>query len=427
MLTFWRAIYNLLFPAFRLLARVLAWFNPKIRASLQGRVGLFERLSESVQALPQGRKRVWFHAASVGEFEQARPIIAELRKRGDVAIVVSFLSASGYEARKHFPDADLVTYLPEDSPKNAKRFCALVKPNVAVVVRYDFWLNHLAEAKASGAKLVLIAASIQARNNYFKPILKSFYKAVFELFDKIFAVSESDARRFSQGFGLKTVEAAGDTRFDQVFERSKRRTKIARLEAFYRETRVLVCGSTWRIDEELIAEAFLDLERVALIVAPHEVDEAHLRWLESLLNAKGLRYARATKLPEDFSSERVLIIDEIGYLAELYALASVAYVGGGFGANVHNVLEAAAHGVPVVFGGNVQKSREAKELAQAGGAFIATKESLAPTLRRLFERDDERREAGKRAAEFVQRRLGATTKILKSLAETQALQTKIGV
>lgn len=418
MLTLWRALYNTCLPLFLLLVRLFGRFNPKIRASLSGRKLLFETLTEKVTQLPPHQKRIWFHVASVGEFEQARPLIAHLRKRGDWTIAVSFLSVSGYEVRKHFPDADLITYLPEDTPMNARRFCALVQPTVAVVVRYDFWLNHLYEAKQHGARLMLISASVQAKSSYFKPILKSFYKALFSLFDNIFTVSEQDAKALREGFALNTVEVAGDTRYDQVFARSKGREKLARLEKFYRGKRVLIGGSTWQIDESLLVEAVMRLTDVSLILVPHEIHAAHIEWLESLLNAKGFSYARISKLPENFSSEMVLIVDEIGYLAELYALASVGYVGGGFGVNVHNTLEVAVHGVPVVFGGNIHKSREAKELVKAGAAFIVTESTLLSTLKNLFENDDLRAEAGAKAAQFVQARLGATEKILKYLYET---------
>lgn len=416
MLTLWRTIYNLLLPLFLLLVRILAMVNPKIRASLEGRKRLFEMLAEKVQTIPPTRKRIWFHVASVGEFEQARPLIANLRTQRDWAIIVSFLSVSGYEARKDFPDADLITYLPEDTIANAKQFCALVQPNIAVVVRYDFWLNHLLEAKRLGATLILIAASVQAKSSYFKPILKSFYKALFLLFKKIFTVSPSDANLLRDGFGLNAVEAAGDTRYDQVFQRSKGREKIAHLEKFYRGKRVLIAGSTWPIDEELLARAFMHLKNISLILVPHELGKEHLARLESLLSIMNLKYARISCLPTDFSSEHILIVDEMGYLAELYALSSLAYVGGGFGINVHNTLEAAVHGVPVLFGGNIHKSREAKELVESGGAFIVTPSSLQPTLVQLFENDELRIDAGKKSAAFVQARLGATEKILKYLA-----------
>ncbi len=417
MLTLWRALYNTCLPLFLLLVRLFGRFNPKVHASLSGRKLLFETLTEKVSRLPAHRQRIWFHVASVGEFEQARPLIAHLRTRGDWTIVVSFLSVSGYEARKHFPDADLITYLPEDTPINARRFCALVQPTVAVVVRYDFWLNHLCEAKRCGARLMLISASVQAKSNYFKPVLKSFYKALFSLFDKIFTVSEHDAQALRDGFALNTVEVAGDTRYDQVFARSKGREKLAHLEKFYHGKRVLIAGSTWQIDESLLVEAVMHLTDVSLILVPHEISEAHLAWLESLLQSKGLDYARISKLPENFSSEIVLIVDEIGYLAELYALASVGYVGGGFGVNVHNTLEVAAHGVPVVFGGNIHKSREAKELVEVGAAFIVIESTLLSTLKNLFENNDARTQAGAKAAQFVQARLGATEKILKYLYE----------
>ncbi len=416
MLTLWRAIYNLLLPLFLLLLRFLGIFNPKIRATLAGRQHLFETLTEKVQTLPKECMRIWFHVASVGEFEQARPIIRQLRQQGDWVIVVSFLSVSGYEARKNFPDADLITYLPEDTPRNARAFCALIQPDIAVVVRYDFWLNHLLEAKRLGAKLLLIAASVQAKSAYFKPILRSFYNVIFSCFDKIFTVSERDASALRERFELNPVEVAGDTRYDQVFERSKGREKIAHLENFYRGKRVLVGGSTWQVDEELLVKAVKHLSGVSLILVPHELGAENLARLESLLTAMNFGYAKVSKLPNNFSSEQVLIVDAMGYLAELYALASVAYVGGGFGVNVHNTLEAAVHGVPVLFGGNLHKSREAKELVEAGGAFIVTETSLHSTLRMLFVNDTLRQRAGEKAAAFVKARLGATEKILKYLS-----------
>lgn len=419
MLTLWRAIYNLLLPLLLLVLRFLGIFNPKIRATLAGRHRLFETLTEKVQTLPKARRRIWFHVASVGEFEQARPIIRHLRQQGDWVIVVSFLSVSGYEARKHFPDADLITYLPEDTPRNAQKFCALIQPDIAVVVRYDFWLNHLLEAKRIGASLLLIAASVQAKSPYFKPILRSFYNVIFSCFDKIFTVSERDASALRERFALNTVEVAGDTRYDQVFERSKGREKIAHLEHFYRAKRVLVCGSTWQVDEDLLVKAFTHLNGVSLILVPHELSAENLARLESLLTAMNFKYAKVSRLPNNFSNEQVLIVDAMGYLAELYALASVAYVGGGFGVNVHNTLEAAVHGVPVLFGGNIHKSREAKELVEAGGAFIVTETSLPSTLRMLFENDTLRQQAGEKAAAFVNARLGATEKILKYLSAQQ--------
>ncbi|MGQ9805627.1 MAG: 3-deoxy-D-manno-octulosonic acid transferase [Chlorobiales bacterium] len=424
MLRFWRALYNLLFPLFLLAARLVGKFNPKVKATLQGRKNLFFNLTEQVKTLPPNRKRIWFHVASVGEFEQARPLISELRKENNWAIIVSFLSVSGYEARKNFPDADLVCYLPEDTPENARQFCALIQPQVAVVVRYDFWLNHLLEAKRVGATLILISASVQAKSNYFKPVLKSFYQTLFSCFDKIFTVTEQDAQLFQNEFNHRAIEAAGDTRYDQVFERSRQRSRIAHLEQFYQGTQTLIGGSTWQIDEELLLQAFTGLECVALILAPHELGKANLARLESLLNVMNLPFARASNLPADFSSARVLIVDEMGYLAELYSLASVAYIGGGFGVNVHNTLEAAVYGIPVLFGGNIHNSREAKELAESGGGFIVTETSLQATLKRLFENDYERQIAGRKAAQFVAARLGATENILNYLTTLEIASTR---
>lgn len=425
MLQFWRILYSLGFPLFQLAVRVLALLSPKVRASLKGRRALFSQIAPQLAALPEdGALRIWIHAASVGEFEQARPIIQMVRKELSARVFVSFLSVSGYEARKHYPDADVVCYLPEDTDRNATHFIELLRPSLLVVMRYDFWFNHLFTAREHGVELILANAVLRERSAYLRPIARSFYKQIFLLFDKIFTVTESDKLYFEKAFGISNVEAIGDTRYDQVWLRSQQREKIARFEPLFQGWKVLVAGSVWQADMVRLVPAFARLKaelksrvpHLALIVVPHEVDAATVADLQALLQQHGLMTEKVSALSANFSAEKVLIVDQIGYLAELYALATVAFVGGGFGTNVHSVLEAAVHGVPVLYGPHIRKSREAGELAEAGGGTVVRNErELFEVLQRYLTDETARCTAGRICAEHVQARRGATEKIVQYL------------
>jgi 3-deoxy-D-manno-octulosonic-acid transferase len=358
--------------------------------------------------------RVWIHAASVGEFEQARPLITELKKNGAL-IFVSFLSVSGYEARKNFNDADLVCYLPEDTRSNAKHFIDLLRPDVLLLMRYDFWLNSLVTASDFGARLILANAVLRQDSAYLKLVSKNFYRFIFSLFEKIFVVSITDAENFKTAFDLE-AEVAGDSRFDQVLLRSRSTDKISRFKEIYHGKRVLVAGSTWQADEEILIPAFKTLSDVALIIVPHEIGADNVSRLENLLRGENFSLEKVSALSENFSGDRVLIIDQIGYLAELYSIASVAYVGGGFGVNVHSVLEAAVFGVPTVYGHRIRKSREAKDLSEEGASIMVQDGvSLQAALQKFFTDETARIDKGLRAAQYVTERLGATQKILKYL------------
>jgi 3-deoxy-D-manno-octulosonic-acid transferase len=420
MKTFWQVVYTLLlFPLFRVAVRGVATFNRKLATSIAARETLFDELEAKIKKIPSGKKRILFHAASVGEFEQARPLIQALRQHADVQIFVSFLSPSGYNARKSFADADLVCYLPEDTPANAKRFFDLLKPDVWVLMRYDFWFNHLAEAHRQNVRLILASAVMRRGSLYAWPIGRSFYTVVFGLFDKIFTVSQRDAAVFRKVFGIDgKIEQAGDTRFDQVIFRSQLTQKVSTLSRIYAGKRVLVCGSTWPKDEALVLAAFAKLgnQNVHLILAPHEVGTANIARLEALLAEQKFSSAKVSSLSNDFSGDGVLIIDQIGYLAELYSIAGVAYIGGGFGTNVHNTLEAAVFGIPVIMGPNITKSAEAKSLVQLEAAFIVTsEEQLAERFHHFFTDEAARISAGEKAKAFVFENAGATRKVIAAI------------
>lgn len=421
MLQFWRALYSLLFPLLRLGARLAALFSPKIKATLHGRARLFESIAQKLQHVPNdGALRAWIHAASVGEFEQARPLIQKLREELGARVFVTFLSVSGYEARKNYAEADLVCYLPEDTEHNAARFLELIRPSLLLVMRYDFWFNHLFTAREHGVELVLANATLRRESAYLKPIAKSFYKQIFSLFDKIFAVTEADKKNFEDHFGLANVDVAGDTRYDQVLLRSASSAKVAHLASRFSGRKVLVAGSVWENDLALLLPAFKRLRdalpSLSLILAPHEVGDAKIQGVLAQIASVGLESERISSLSEHLSGEAVLVIDQIGYLAELYSLADVAYIGGGFGVNVHNVLEAAVYGVPLVYGGRIRKSREAQELSEAGGAKIVKNESeLFSALYVFFSDKNAAQSAGDICRAHVAARLGATEKIFRYL------------
>jgi len=387
----------------------------RLRDFLSVRKNLFEDLEENLSSLPgqtTGSYRLWIHAASVGEFEQARPVIAALQaKHPDIALFVSFFSDSGYHARKDFPGASAVFYLPVDTPANAKRLVSLVRPDMLMLMRYDFWPNHLLETKKAGARLVLAAAVLRKRSHYFRPVLKSFYGSLFRLFDRIYTVSADDTRAFRESFGCMHAETAGDPRFDQVLQRSMNVAKVSHLQPFYENSSVLVAGSVWDRDEAILLPAWQKLEkRPLLILVPHKVDHENMDRLCRGLTERKIAFRKVSALDRSFDPEQeALVIDQTGYLAELYSLASIAYVGGGFGVNVHNTLEPAVYGIPVLFGPRHRNSPEAVDLAATGGATVVRDETTLHTaLCHLFGSRQERMRAGTAAGMFVRERSGAT-------------------
>jgi 3-deoxy-D-manno-octulosonic-acid transferase len=411
--------YNILFPFFLGIARLFSPLHPKLKTFFRVRKGVFEELKQIIDKLPSATFTLWVHAASVGEFEQARPIIAALKARHpELTLFVSFLSDSGYNARKNFPDASAVFYLPADTRANAKKLVALIKPDVLLLMRYDFWPNHIMEAKKQGTKLILAAAVLQKNAQYFNPVLKSFYKTIFHLFDHLYTVSAKDTMAFREIFNCQQAETAGDPRFDQVFLRSRNCAKVDHLKPLFKNRTVLVAGSVWDRDEMLLLPAWQGLEkRPSLILVPHEVNSENMARLYRELENRSLAYTPVSSLGESFDPEReILVIDQTGYLVELYSLASMAYVGGGFGVNVHNTLEPAVYSIPVLFGPNCHNSREAEELVVAGGAaIIHDVRELTAALKTLTADTSQRETSGKAAGKFVQERIGATTLIAECI------------
>ena len=424
----WQEIYSVVvIPALWLAIRVLSLFNKKIRRGIRGRHGMFVQLRDQMAQLRPG-KRVWFHASSMGEFEQAKPIIAELVKRhGDVRIIATFFSPSGYEHSKKHQIVDVISYLPFDTRASARRFLALVRPDAAIMVRYDIWPNHIWEASKLRIPMFIANATMQRMTPRRIPLIRNLHHHVYNAIDNIMTVSESDIESFRM-FALDRPKlyAIGDTRYDQVVVRSKEAKKRHIIPGSVIEgKKVIVVGSCWPEDEDVIIPAFIKLQQsmpdLLLLLVPHEPTLDHIQQLERELDGK-TTFIRFSALNE-YSGERVIIVDSVGLLLILYAYSHIAFVGGSFRQGVHNVLEAAVFGVPVVFGPRHRNSQEPLMLVERGGGFIVNNtDELYRTFRNLLEDDSARKAAGQRAASFVQANTGATDRFLQHLEPY--LQTK---
>lgn len=419
--TFWFLFYNIfIVPALYLLLRFAGLFNSKVRQGIKGRNRVYEQLILNAASLDKFKKLVWFHSSSLGEFEQAKPIIEKLKQEKNVNILITFFSPSGYENSKKYPHADLISYIPFDTKSNAERFIKIVNPTVAVLMRYDIWPNTIKALNDNHIPTFLVDATLRNSSPRKYPFIKSFHKMLFSFFTKILTVSENDAKEFMKfGLSKEKVEAVGDTRFDRVYQRSllaKGRNLIK--DEILANKKVFVAGSTWEQDEEIIFPAFEKLSKydsnVIMIVAPHEPTELHLEKIENEFSGK-IKTIRFSHL-NNYDNEKIIIVDSIGILLTLYNYADVAFVGGSFKQNVHNVLEAAVYGIPVMFGPKIENSQEAKKLVDLGcGILIKNKKQAYRQLRTLLTNDMLRKSKGEISLAFVKQNLGATEKILKEI------------
>ncbi|MCZ7616163.1 MAG: 3-deoxy-D-manno-octulosonic acid transferase [Ignavibacteriaceae bacterium] len=387
---FWQILYNICFiPLLYLSLIAISLLNKKVRIGIAGRKRIFEDLILNRLSFNPAKKVIWFHSSSLGEFEQAKPIIEKLKKETDVNIVVSFFSPSGYENSKKYPYADIITYMPFDSKWRAKRFIDIVSPNMAVFMRYDIWPNHVWTLKEKKIPCLLVDATMKKNSARKFPLAKSFHKYLFEDFAKILTVSSEDADGFAS-FKCKNVQVkvVGDTRFDRVYNRSlaSKNSKIIRQEILGNKN-VLVAGSTWQQDEDVLVPVFLKLMKydnnAMMIIAPHEPSLLRLEKLENEFSGQ-TSFIRLSHI-NNYNGEKIIIVDSIGVLSILYNYADAAFIGGSFKINVHNVLEAAVYGIPVLFGPKIENSQEAKNLVDAGGGFlINNKMEFYRELRKLF-------------------------------------------
>ena len=417
----WFIVYNVIvIPALYVLIHTAGIFDKKVKRGIKGRKRIFEELILNAAALDKTKKLIWFHSSSLGEFEQAKPIIEELRKDKGINILVTFFSPSGYENSRKYPYADLISYIPFDTYSNAKRFIQIVHPSLAIIMRYDYWPNIVWAMRDLKVPSFIVDATMKPDSSRKYPLIKNFHEILYSSFSKILTVSEADSEGFKMfGCADSQVHAVGDTRFDRVYQRSiTARERNLIKEDILSGKKVFVAGSTWESDEGVILPAFMTLSKynkdVILIIAPHEPTLLNLEKIENEFSGK-LKTIRFSFL-NNYKDERVIIIDSIGILLTLYTYADAAYVGGSFKQGIHNVLEAAVYGIPVMFGPKIENSQETQKLLSRGGGILVNNKSEAyRQLRTLFSNEAYRKEKGKISYEYVQENLGATEKILKEI------------
>ena len=414
--------YNLVIYMYLLGVAIYSRFNEKVRKMWHGEREAFNILREKVDP---NAKYVWFHAASLGEFEQGRPLMEQLRKdHPEYKILLTFFSPSGYEVRKNYDGADIITYLPLDTITNARRFLRTVRPVMAFFIKYEFWYNYLHILKHRNVPVYSVSSIFREDQVFFKWYGRQ-YGRVLNCFTHFFVQNEISKELLAK-IGITNATVVGDTRFDRVLQIKEAAKQLPIVEAFVKDApQVFVAGSSWPPDEEIFIKYFLDKlsgkaernehKNWKLIIAPHVIGEDHLKQIEKLLEGrKVIRYTEATEA--NVQDAEVLIINCFGLLSSIYHYGQVAYVGGGFGVGIHNLLEAAVWDVPVFFGPNNQKFQEAQGLKLSGGFEISNYDEFAAQMDRFAADDDYLQGQGRKAGHFVKGQSGATHKVLSAVA-----------
>ena len=357
---------------------------------------------------------IWFHCASLGEFEQGRPVIEAFRAaHPGWKILLTFFSPSGYEVRKNYAGADYIFYLPADTPRNARRFVSIFRPKIAVFVKYEFWANYLFALQRSGARAYLISGIFRPGQSFFKP-WGGLFRRVLGTFDRLFVQNE-ESLKLLQGIGAVNAEVAGDTRFDRVYAIAQGAKALPEVERFAEGAEVFVAGSTWPPDEQLLLALINANPDVKFILAPHEVDPARIERMIAQIDRPCLRYTQLTP-QSDLAGGGVLFIDTIGILSSVYRYGKWGYIGGGFGVGIHNTLEAATFGLPLAFGPNYEKFQEARDLIGVGGArSISDYAQLADWFGILRGDAAEYQRSSSACAEYVRSHKGATGQIIAGI------------
>lgn len=418
---FWFLFYNyVIIPVIYPLFVFIGIFNPKVKKGIKDRKRLFEKLIIDLAGLERRKKMIWFHSASMGEFEQAKPIIEKLKLEKDVNIAVTFFSPSGFDNSLNYPHADIISYIPFDSQPNVERFLRLIQPDLVVFMRYDIWPNLMWQMKKKKIPSFIVDATMRNDSKRRWAASKSFHNTLYSGVSKILTVSNSDSKNFLQfDIDKKNIKAVGDTRFDRVYQKSTY-AKNSKLfpQNIFKNKKILVLGSSWESDEEVVLPSLLKLikenKSLIVILVPHEPTIMRLEKLEDYFANKTetIRFS----FINNYSGERIIIVDSIGILLTLYNYAHIAYVGGSFKQGIHNVLEPAVYGIPVLFGPKIQNSQEAMALVKKGGAAILkNKEKSYEIIKNLLRDAKLRKKMGSISANYVQSNLGATQKILDEI------------
>ncbi|MCW3786744.1 3-deoxy-D-manno-octulosonic acid transferase [Plebeiibacterium sediminum] len=402
-------LYNTGILFYNLAIRLFSLFNEKGRLLLMGR----KATMCSIKQLNITEKTIWVHCASLGEFEQGRPVIEAIKKQDpDKKLVLTFFSPSGYEVRKDYEYADYIFYLPSDRKRNVKKFVDAINPEVSIFVKYEFWHHYLRYLKNSGIKTYIISAIFRHEHVFFK-WYGGFYRNILTCFTKLF-IQDEESAELLKGIGITNYCVSGDTRFDRVWEIAQASKEYPVLEAFSRGSKVLVGGSSWPAGEKLIAEYLKLNTEIKLLLAPHEIHEEHIKQIEEMLPVSSARYTKLNGV--DLTSLKVLIVDTMGMLSSMYRYGDVAYIGGGFGSGIHNTIEASTFGLPVVFGPNYKKYKEACDLiASKGGYTISNQTEFNEIMNHLFQDEAFYKDASEASNEYVEKMRGATGLIIKEI------------
>lgn len=403
---------------------IASLFNEKVHKMWRGEREAFKILKQKVDP---NAKYIWFHAASLGEFEQGRPLMERIRKDyPQYKILLTFYSPSGYEVRKNYEGADIICYMPVDTRLNAIRFLRLVRPVMAFFIKYEFWSNFLHILKHRNIPTYSVSSIFREDQVFFKWYGRN-YAGVLKCFTRFFVQNE-ESKRLLEGIGITAVDVVGDTRFDRVLQIKEAAKQLPICEAFrtgvassqsadvpHHDFKVFVAGSSWPPDENIFIPFFNEHKDWRLLIAPHVIAEEHLKLILSLIKGKKVvRYTQTT--PEEAAEADVLIIDCFGLLSSMYNYGDVAYIGGGFGVGIHNTLEAAVWNMPVIFGPNNKKFQEAQGLLKSGGGFeINTYEDFSGLMSSLMNDETFLKQAGDKAGAFVAHLAGATDKVLASV------------
>ena len=408
-----RFIYNIGIFLAGIALKLGALFNNKLKKGVEGRKSTFKILKDSIS---ENDKTLWFHCASLGEYEQGLPVFTKLRNHyKSHKIVLSFFSPSGYDIKKNSPIADLVVYIPLDTRTNAKRFLNLVKPELSVFVKYDIWPNFLYELKSQQKRALLISASFRENQIYFKTYGGFFRKALFT-FEHIFTQNEV-SKEILNAINYKTVSVNGDTRFDRVYSQLETDNTLPYVEAFKNNKLCVVAGSTWPEGESLFID-FINSEAskdIKYIIAPHDIKPDRIKKLQESIKSKSILFS--DKNNKNLSDYKVFIIDTIGILSKIYSYADIAYVGGAMGnTGLHNTLEPAVFGVPIIIGNNHYKFPEASALITNGGMFsISNQQEFNQILNELILNEEKRKNSGIKNRQYIEKNTGAVIQILDYL------------
>jgi len=401
-------LYNIGIRIYHLGILISSLFNSKAKLWISGRKKLFGRIQSAIDPSDQV---IWFHCSSLGEFEQGRPVIERIREVApEKKILLTFYSPSGYEIRKDFSGVDYIFYLPLDTRRNARKFIRIAHPEKVYFIKYEYWYHFLKKLETTRTNTYLISAIFRQDQVFFKWYGK-WFRRMLKSFNHLFVQDDNSIQSLAH-IGITNVTLSGDTRFDRVFSIAAKTKQFPLIEAFASDKKILVMGSTWPGDEEILIRYINENQSPQkFIIAPHEVHKANIRRIENRIEKKSFRYSSLGNSEPDAAD--VLIIDTIGILSSVYQYGTVAYIGGGFGKGIHNILEAATFGLPVIFGPQFSKFKEAHDLINSGGAFsISDYDELLQILTSLLTGENTLQSASEMARNYVISSKGATEKII---------------